>query len=111
MLAGINKSLGIAEPEKKSVFNLGATGDKLKAAGNKIAAGEVPTFTEESAFSKCCPNLTMKQVGWLLGISLILTSPLLDLRSVRGLDDYQLAPYQFDQRSNYWCSESFAYCF
>lgn len=81
MLAGINKSLGV-EPEKKSTFSLdsikkslgvepekkksvldmGATGDKLKAAGNKLAAGEIPTFTEESAFSKCCPNLTMQQV-------------------------------------------------
>lgn len=81
MLAGINKSLGVetekkstfsldsikkslgVEPEKKkSVLDMGATGDKLKAAGNKLAAGEIPTFTEESAFSKCCPNLTMQQV-------------------------------------------------
>ena len=59
MLAGIKSSLGV-ETEKKSVF--GATGDKLKAAGSKLAAGEIPTFQDESAFSKCCPNLTMKQV-------------------------------------------------
>lgn len=77
MLAGINKTLGV-ESEKKSSFDVGSikkslgierksvlssTGDKLKAAGNKIVAGEVPTFQEESAFAKCCPNLTMKQVG------------------------------------------------
>lgn len=77
MLAGINKTLGV-ETEKKSSFDVGSikkslgisekkgvmssTGDKLKAAGNKLAAGEVPTFQEESAFAKCCPNLTMKQV-------------------------------------------------
>ena len=59
MLAGIKSSLGV-EPEKKSVF--GATGDKLKAAGSKLAAGEIPTFQDESAFAKCCPNLSMKQV-------------------------------------------------
>ena len=79
MLAGINKTLGV-ETEKKSVFNVGSikkslgipesekkgvmssAGDKFKAAGNKIAAGEIPTFQEESAFAKCCPNLSMKQV-------------------------------------------------
>ena len=59
MLAGIKSSLGV-EPEKKSVFV--ATGDKLKAAGSKLAAGEIPTFQDESAFAKCCPNLSMKQV-------------------------------------------------
>ena len=63
MLAGIKESLGVAEPKKTSMFSMGSTGDKFKAAGNRLAAGEVPTFTEESAFSKCCPNLTMRQVG------------------------------------------------
>lgn len=60
MLAGIKSSLGV-QTEKKGV--LGATGDKLKAVGTKLAAGEIPSFTDESAFAKCCPNLTMKQVG------------------------------------------------
>lgn len=89
MLAGIKESMG-GEPEKKSsmfsmgsdtsdkksVFSMGgesskksifgSTGDRFKAAGNKIAAGEMPTLQEESAFAMCCPNLTMRQVqAWL----------------------------------------------
>ncbi len=35
---------------------------KLSSAATQVAAGEVPTFTEESAFHKCCPSLTYKQV-------------------------------------------------
>ena len=35
---------------------------KLSSAATQVAAGEVPTFTEESAFNKCFPNLTYKQV-------------------------------------------------
>ena len=61
-LSSMKKSMGISEPEKKGVIDLGSMGEKLKAGGNKLAAGEMPTFTEESAFSKCCPNLTMTQV-------------------------------------------------
>jgi hypothetical protein len=51
------KSLGL---EKKTT--IGKISDNFNSTGTKLAAGQVPTFTEESAFSKCCPNLTMKQV-------------------------------------------------
>jgi hypothetical protein len=51
------KSLGL---EKKTTIS--KISDNFTSTGNKLAAGQVPTFTEESAFSKCCPNLTMKQV-------------------------------------------------
>ena len=36
-------------------------GAKLNTAAAAVAAGEVPTFTEPSAFDKCCPGLTYKQ--------------------------------------------------
>ena len=39
-----------------------AIGTKLSTAASQVANGELPTFTEESAFTKCCPNLTYKQV-------------------------------------------------
>ena len=61
MFAGLTKSMG-AEPEKPT-FNLGATGQKFNQAATKLANGEIPTFTEESAFAKCCPNLTFRQVS------------------------------------------------
>ena len=60
MIAGLKESLGVAPAAKKGM--LSSVGDKFKAAGDRLSAGEVPTFTEESAFSKCCPNLTMRQV-------------------------------------------------
>ena len=51
-------------------------GNKLSTAATQVASGQVPTFTEESAFHKCCPNLTYKQrlygfvgtcaFGWVL---------------------------------------------
>ena len=56
---------------------------KLNIAASSVANGELPTFTEESAFSKCCPNLTYKQrligcvgsgiVGWVLALMGTLT--------------------------------------
>jgi hypothetical protein len=62
MFAGMTKSMGgNAEPEGPS-FNLGSTGTKFNLVANKLANGEMPTLTEESAFSKCLPNLTFKQV-------------------------------------------------
>jgi hypothetical protein len=39
-----------------------ALGAKLSTAASQVANGELPTFTEESAFTKCCPNLTYTQV-------------------------------------------------
>jgi hypothetical protein len=51
-------------------------GNKLSTAATQVASGQVPTFTEESAFHKCCPNLSYKQrlygfvgtctFGWVL---------------------------------------------
>ena len=62
MFAGMAKSMNTsAEPEGPS-FNLGATGTKFNLVATKLANGEMPTLTEESAFSKCLPNLTFKQV-------------------------------------------------
>jgi DUF438 domain-containing protein len=58
MMESFKKSMGL---EKKST--IATIGDNFTKTGNKLAAGEVPTFTEESAFTKCCPNLTMKQVN------------------------------------------------
>lgn len=51
-----------SEPEP-SGFNLGVTGQKFNLAATKLANGEIPSLTEESAFAKCCPNLTFKQVA------------------------------------------------
>lgn len=56
-MESFKKSLGL---EKKTTIS--KISDNFTSTGNKLAAGQVPTFTEESAFSKCCPNLTMKQV-------------------------------------------------
>lgn len=64
-----------ATKQPSTVETLGA---KLNTAASQVASGEVPTFTEESAFSKCCPNLTYKQrlmgfvgcccIGWVLSL-------------------------------------------
>ena len=53
-------------------------GAKLNTAAAAVAAGEVPKFTEPSAFDKCCPGLTYKQrmygfvgscaLGWVLSL-------------------------------------------
>ena len=55
--------------------NIGA---KLTTAATAVAAGEVPTFTEPSAFDMCCPGLTYRQrmygfvgscaLGWVLSL-------------------------------------------
>ena len=62
MFAGLSKSMNMGAEEEKPKFNLGATGEKFNQAATKLANGEIPTFTEESAFAKCCPNLTFRQV-------------------------------------------------
>ena len=62
MFAGLSKSMNMGEEKEAPMFNLGATGEKFNLAANKLANGEIPTFTEESAFAKCCPNLTFRQV-------------------------------------------------
>ena len=63
MFSGISKSMNMSSEPETSTFNMGATGEKFSNAASKIAKGEIPTFTEESAFSKCFPNLTFRQVG------------------------------------------------
>jgi hypothetical protein len=63
MFAGLSKSMNISSEPEPSGFNLGATGQKFNAAATKLANGEMPSLTEESAFAKCCPNLTFKQVA------------------------------------------------
>ena len=70
MFSGLSKSLNMGgEAEAKPTFNLGATGEKFNQAASKLANGEIPTFQEESAFAKCCPNLTFRQVWCLLKLS------------------------------------------
>jgi hypothetical protein len=55
----------VTNPMFKNI-NMGGTSQNMGAnfsvAANKLANGELPSFTEESAFTKCCPNLTFKQV-------------------------------------------------
>jgi hypothetical protein len=76
----------VTNPMFKNI-NMGGTsqnmGANFQVAANKLANGELPSFTEESAFTKCCPNLTFKQriygfiacasFGWILSLMGTLT--------------------------------------
>ena len=60
MLASISKSFGGESSENAG--GLGAVGNKFNQAANQIANGQLPTFAEEPACAKMCPNLTFRQV-------------------------------------------------
>ena len=73
--SGFMSMFGATTKQPSTVESLGA---KLNTAASQVASGELPTFTEDSAFSMCCPNLTYRQrvygfvgsciVGWLLSL-------------------------------------------